>query len=273
MTDRTMDGAVHAARRVGAMVSRYVYLYRRSWPRLLDIVYWPTMQMILWGLVTLFFVQNSSWLAQAAGVLIAGVLLWDVLFRGQLGVSVLFMEELYSRNLGHIFVSPLRVHELVLAMTAMSLLRALVGMGAAAALAIVLYDQSIFAMGLPLVAYFANLIVFGWSIGLMVCGLLMRYGLGAESMAWVAVFAIQPLCAIYYPVATLPEGVRWLALAIPASYVFEGMRAVLIEGRFDLGLLAWAVGLNAIYLGLGALVFVAFFKDARRRGLLVQIGE
>jgi len=262
-----------SARRIGAMVVRYLYLYRGSWPRQLDIVYWPTMQMIMWGLVTQFFLTNSAWLAQAAGVLIAGALLWDVLFRGQLGLSVLFMEELYSRNLGHIFVSPLRPWELLASMTVISFLRAAIGLGVASGLAILLYRLSIFDLGLPLVAYFANLLVFGWAIGLMICGLLMRYGLGAESMAWVAIFAIQPICAIYYPVGTLPGWAQWLAWATPAAYVFEGTREVLRDGVFDLRLLAWAVVLNALYLAAGALVFLAFFREARRRGLLVQIGE
>jgi ABC-2 type transport system permease protein len=260
-------------RRIGAMVVRYLYLYRGSWPRQLDIVYWPTMQMIMWGLVTRFFLTNSDWLAQAAGVLIAGALLWDVLFRGQLGLSVLFMEELYSRNLGHIFVSPLRPWELLVAMTVISFLRAAIGLGVASGLAILLYRLSIYDMGLPLLAYFANLLVFGWAIGLMVCGMLMRYGLGAESMAWVAIFAIQPICAIYYPVAILPGWVQWVAWATPAAYVFEGMREVMRDGVFDLGLLAGAVALNVAYLAAGALVFLVFFREARRRGLLVQIGE
>ncbi|MSP82852.1 MAG: ABC transporter permease [Alphaproteobacteria bacterium] len=246
-----MDGL--SPTRIGAMVLRYLYLCRGSWPRLLDIVYWPTMQMILWGLVTQFFIGTSSWLAGAAGVLIAGVLLWDVMFRGQLGVSVLFMEELHARNLGNLFVSPLRAHELLLAMTIMSLLRAVFGLGVAAGL--------------------ANLLIFGWAVALMICGLLMRYGLGAESMAWVVIFAVQPLCAIYYPVTTLPSWLQDVAWAIPPSYVFEGMRRVLVEGVFDPGLFWPAVWLNLLWLAAGAAVFLLAFRAARTRGLLIQMGE
>lgn len=95
-----------SARRIAAMVLRYWYLLRGSWPRLLELAYWPTVQMIMWGFISQFMATNSTWVAQAAGVLIAAVLLWDVLFRGQLGVSVSFLEEMWSRNLGHLFVSP-----------------------------------------------------------------------------------------------------------------------------------------------------------------------
>lgn len=259
--------------RIGGMVLRYLYLTRRSWPRLLDLVYWPVVQMILWGLVTRFFVTHSSWLVEAAGVLIAAVLLWDVLFRGQLGVSVSFMEELYSRNLGHLFVSPLRPYELVCALVTMSVVRTVIGMSTAALLAILLYHYSIFSMGLPLIAFFTSLLVMGWAVGLIICGLLLRYGLGAESMAWVAIFAIQPISGIYYPISTLPEPLQVLAYLLPSSYVFEGMRAVLVDGVFRTDLIVNAVALNAAWLLAGALTFLASLRAARRKGLILQIGE
>ncbi|MGH8720060.1 MAG: hypothetical protein ACREV0_14145, partial [Burkholderiales bacterium] len=131
-----------SAGRVYAMVLRHVYLMRKSWPRLLELAYWPSVQMILWGFIAKFFVTQSEWVAQAPGLLIAAVLLWDVLFRSQLGVSLTFFEEMYSRNLGQLFVSPLRPYELVISKLVISLLRTLVGVGAAALLAIPLYHYS-----------------------------------------------------------------------------------------------------------------------------------
>jgi ABC-2 type transport system permease protein len=202
-----------SAGRIFAMVLRYVYLLRRSWPRLLELIYWPAVQLILWGFISKFFVEHSSWLAQASGVLMAAVLLWDVLFRAHLGVSLAFFEEMYSRNLGHLFVSPLRVGELTGALLTISLLRTLIGISGAALLAIPLYNYSIFGLGLPLLGFFSNLLVMGWSIGLLVAGMVLRYGLGAESFAWVSIFAIAPLSGIYYPVSTLPDWlqpVSWL---------------------------------------------------------------
>jgi ABC-2 type transport system permease protein len=262
-----------SCRRIGAMVLRHIYLLRSSWPRILELAYWPTVQMVLWGFITLFFIQNSSWVAQASGVLLSGVLLWDVLFRGQLGVSLAFMEEMYSRNLGQLFVSPLRPQELVGAMLVISLIRTVIGVGAAALLAIPLYGYSIFGMGLPLLAFFANLIVMGWGIGLLVSGLVMRYGLGAESLAWVAVFAVQPVSGIYYPIAVLPGWLQDVAWFLPSSHVFEGMRALLFEQGFRLDLMVHAVTLNLIYLAVGALVFLYAFHLARKQGLLLHVGE
>ena len=260
-------------RRILAMVLRYVYLLRGSWPRILELAYWPTVQMILWGFITQFFMTDSSVLGQAAGLLLSGVLLWDVLFRSQLGVSVVFFEEMHSRNLGHLFVSPLRPYELILALMTISLIRTLIGVGAAAALAVPFYGYSLLDLGLPLIGFFANLMVMGWAIGLLVAALVLRYGLGAESIAWVAIFAVAPVSGIYYPIATLPEWLQSVAWVLPSSYVFEGMRAVLLEQHFRLNLLLQAVLLNVVYLGVGIGVFLFAFHVARRRGLLFQTGE
>src|SRR5689334_13383009 len=109
------------------MVLRHWYLLRGSWPRVAELIYWPTVQMILWDYINQFMASTSSWVAQAGGVVVAAVLLWDVLFRGQLGVSIAFLEEMWSRNLGHLFVSPLRPAEWIIAMMTVSLIRTTVG--------------------------------------------------------------------------------------------------------------------------------------------------
>ncbi|MBI5451612.1 MAG: ABC transporter permease [Gammaproteobacteria bacterium] len=268
-----MVNPLQTIRRIQAMVWRYLYLMRASWPRMIELVYWPTVQVILWGFINQFMITQSSWLAQAAGLFIAAVLLWDVLFRAQLGVSVVFFEEMYSRNLGHLFVSPLRPYELALALVTISLLRTSLGVGAAALLAIVLFKYSIFSMGLPLLAFFTNLLVFGWAIGLMVVAMVLRYGLGAESLAWAVIFALAPISGVYYPIEVLPSWVQPLALLLPASHVFEGMRTLMIDHYFDGRQFAQAVVLNLGYLALGVSLFLLAFRAARRRNLLLHVGE
>jgi ABC-2 type transport system permease protein len=259
--------------RIGALVLRHLYLLRGSWPRLLELMYWPTMQMILWGFITQFLVTESVWVQQAGGALIAGVLLWDVLFRGQLGFTLVFLEEMWSRNLGHLFVSPLRPIEMVTAFMLMSLIRTLIGVGSAALIAILLYHYSIFDMGLALVAFFASLIIMSWSLGMVVSALILRFGLGAESLAWFLVFALAPVSGVYYPVSVLPDWVETIAFALPSAHVFEGMRAVLIEHEFRLDLLRNALLLDAGYLAIGMASFLFAIRLARRRGLLHQVGE
>lgn len=259
--------------RIGAVCRRHYYLYRGSWPRVLELGYWPLMQIFLWGFITQFFQEHSTLIAQAGGLLLAGVLLWDVMFRGQLGVSVSFLEELWARNLGQMFVSPLRPSELAAALMTVSLFRTLIGLIPAALAAWLLYAFAVTDMGFGLIAFFFLLLAFSWAVGIAVCAMLLRYGLGAESLAWVTVFALAPLSAVYYPVSILPDWLQGIALALPSAHVFEGMRAVLLEGRFDWGHFAWAAGLDLIALAIAMALFVMAFDSARRDGRLLQGGE
>ncbi len=256
--------------RVGAMVLRYIYLLRRSWPRMLELIYWPTVQMILWGLISQFFVQHSSWLSQASGVLLAAVMLWDVMFRGHLGVALPFIEEMYARNLGHLFVSPLRVSEHISAVLLISLIRTSIGLSAAAILAILLYHFNLFSMGLPLLAFFSQLMMMGWATGLGVVTLILRYGLGAESLAWVLVFALAPLSAVYYPIDILPEWLQPVSRAIPASHAYEGMRTLLFDEIFRWDLFWKGFLLNLLWLGLAIILYLQAFSHARQQGTLLQ---
>lgn len=265
---------VLSARRVRAIFRRHAYLLLASWPRMLELVYWPAVQMLLWGYLTLFLQQQSGLVARAGGLFLSAVLLWDTLFRGQLGVAICFLEEMYARHLGHLFVSPLRPWELLLAVFAISLLRVLIGVGGAALLAVPFFGFVLpQALGWALLPYFAVLLMFGWAIGLVIVGLVLRLGLAAESLAWGAIFLVQPISGVYYPIATLPVWLQPVAWLLPSSAVFEGMRIVLIEGRFDFALLSWAVAMLVLWLLGGALAFLALFRAARRRGLLLQVGE
>jgi ABC-2 type transport system permease protein len=259
--------------RISAILLRHLYVLRRSWPRILELAYWPTVQMVLWGFVTAFFVGHSHWVAQAAGVLVSAVLLWDVLFRSNLGVSVTFLEEMWARNLGQLFVSPLRPYELVVALALMSLIRTVISVVPAALLAAPLFGIAVWDLGPALAAFFANLLVFGWSVGLFIAALVLRFGLGAESLAWVAVFALAPLSGVYYPIDVLPAWLTPVALALPSSHVFEGMRLVLFEARVDGGLLLAAAALNLAYLAASTAFFLLMCRVARQRGLLLQQGE
>lgn len=273
MRDDSSAYVAALSHRITAMILRYFYLLRSSWPRILELVYWPVMQLIIWGFITRHLLESSAWVAQAAGVLIAAVLLWDILFRSQLSYSLSFLEEMWSRNLANLFISPLRAPELVLALVSISLIRTLIGIIPAVLLAIPLFQYSIFEMGLPLLAFFTNLMVLGWAIGLMVTALLLRYGQGAESICWVTIFFIAPVSAIYYPVDILPAWLQTVAWTMPPVYVFEGMRAVMFDNVFRFDLFAGAVLLNLLYLVIGAASFMYSFHVARVRGLLLSMGE
>lgn len=264
-----------ALRRIWGMTYRHLALYRRSWPRVLELAYWPILQMCIWGFTASFLARSvgGNAVLAASSVLLGGVLLWEVALRSQMGVAISFLEELWSRNLGHVFVSPLRPWELVAALLTVSMLRMLTGVLPAILLAWLLYSFNLFAIGPVIVLLFANLIVMGWWVSFGVVSLILRHGAGAEALAWSLLFGLTPFSAVFYPVSVLPAAVQPIALAIPAAHVFEGMRAAMLHGEIAWGHLAWAAGLNAVWMSAAVALFAWQFRAARERGALLNIGE
>src|SRR5579885_2126227 len=176
MTDRVDSAALPAIggwthgslRRIAAMMLRYWYLLRSSWPRLIDLVYWPTVQMVTWGFLQYYVATNAGFFMRAAGTFIGAVMLWDILFRGQLGFSISFLEEMYARNMGNLMMSPLRPIEFVLALMIQSVIRLSIGMVPVSLLAIWFFDFNLWAMGLALAVFFMNLLLTSWAIGIIV---------------------------------------------------------------------------------------------------------
>jgi ABC-2 type transport system permease protein len=259
--------------RINAMILRYWYLLMSSWPRLLELLYWPALQVITWGFIQLYVAQNASFFARAGGTLIGAVILWDILFRGQLGFSISFLEEMWARNLGNLMMSPLKPIEFLLALMVMSLIRLAIGVIPMTLLALFLFHFNFYSLGLPLIAFFCNLIFTSWAVGIFVSGLVMRNGLGAESIAWTLMFAVMPLACIYYPVSVLPAWLQYVAWSLPPTYVFEGMRALLIDHSFRADLMLDALAINAGLLSASFGAFLALLRSAKKNGSLLSSGE
>jgi len=259
--------------RVGALILRYTYLLRSSWPRLLELVYWPTVQMLTWGFIQVYISGASGRAAFAAGTLIGAMLLWDVLFRSQLGFSVSFLEEIWARNIGNLLMSPMRPSEFITALIIMSLVRLAIGLGPVAVMATIFFGFNYFALGISAALFFANLVLTGWAVGLFVSGLVMRLGLGAESLAWTVMFVLLPLTSVYYPVTILPPWLQPVAWSLPPTYVFEGLRALLIDHQIRFDLMAEAFALNIVLFAAASLAFRILLERAREAGSLMQMGE
>jgi len=269
---------MRSAQRVWGLVFRHLAIYRRSWPRLVEITYWPTLELLIWGFTANFFAHTHPHSGAASGVLaggalIAGVLLWEIVLRAQIGVAFAFLEEIWSRNLGHLFVSPLRPAEMLAAQLCVSLMRTVIGLMPATVLAYALYHFNVFAIGPVLLLFFANLLFMGWWIALAIVSLLFRYGAGAEALAWTVAFGITPVACVFYPVASLPAWLQPVALALPAAHIFEGMRAALLGQQIDWHNLLMACGLNFAWMMLAIAIFSGEFRAARIRGALISIGE
>jgi len=259
--------------RIGAMVLRYWYLLLSSWPRLMELLYWPALQIITWGFLQTYITQNAGFFARAGGTLVGAVILWDILFRGQLGFSISFLEEMWARNLANLMMSPLKPIEFLIALMVMSLIRLAIGVVPMTLLAMIFFDFNVYGIGFPLVAFFCNLIFTSWSVGIFVSGLVMRLGLGAESIVWTLMFGLMPLTCVYYQVTVLPQWLQHVAWTLPPTYVFEGMRALLMQHEFRTDLMLDALAINTALIIASFATFLLFLRSARRHGSLLQGSE
>jgi ABC-2 type transport system permease protein len=259
--------------RIGAVILRHYYLLRASGPRLLELIYWPLVQMLVWGFMQTWLLEQRGGTAIAAGTLIGAILLWDVLIRGQQGLSVSFLEEMWSRNVANLFISPLRPGEFLVALMAMSVIRLLVGVFPVTLLAIWFFGFNLWGLGFGLAAFFANLLLTAWAVGALVAGLIIRNGLGAEGLAWTLMFLLLPFCAVFYPVEILPQALQWFAWLLPPTYVFEGMRALITDHVFRADLMLWALVINIILIAAASIAFFRLVGQARKAGSMMAIGE
>jgi ABC-2 type transport system permease protein len=253
-------------------VLRFTYLYRRSVPRLIEMIFWPMMDLLVWGFVTTYLLRLGPGAPGLVTFLLGAMIFWDILYRSQQGLALSFLEDMWSRNILNLFASPVRLREFLMATFLVGLFKVGVIGTVLIGMAMALYHFNLFEVGPALVPFFVNLVLMGWAMGMFTVAIILRFGIAAEALAWAIPFFIQPLAAVFYPVDVLPEWLQPVALCIPATHVFEGMRQVLRGGGFPAAMLARAVMLNAVYLAAAAWFFAFMFRSARKGGYLAKLG-
>ena len=259
--------------RMYALSLRHIYLIKSSFPRILDLIYWPTIQIVLWGFISEFFTLHSDFYNHTIGIILSCAILYDFLFRSSISFNMLFLEEIWSRNFTNLFVAPLKVSEIITALTVTALLRTLIGVIPAILLATPFFGISIFNLGPSLILLFLSLYLFGITLGLLVTAGLLRYGPAFENIAWSSLFLLAPLGCVYYPLSILPEWLQVLAKALPLVYIFEEVRSILVNNIVNYSNIITALKLNLLYFTTAVFIFYLAFYGARKKGTLINVGE
>ena len=259
--------------RILGLFLRHFFLIKGSLPRILDLIYWPTIQIILWGFISKFFTVYSDYYNNTVGVILSCAILYDFLFRSSISFNMLFLEEIWSRNFTNLFIAPLRISEIIISLVLTALLRTLIGLVPAILITSPLFGISILDLGTPLFLLFFSLYTFGITLGLFVSSGLLRYGPAFENIAWSSLFLLAPLGCIYYPIEILPEFFQTVAKLLPLVYIFEEARSILVNNTVDYSSIMSAIYLNIFYLFLGISLFYYSFNKARDKGTLINIGE
>ena len=259
--------------RMYALSIRHLYLIKGSFPRILDLIYWPTIQIILWGFISKFFTMYSDYYTNTVGVILSCAILYDFLFRASISFNMLFLEEIWSRNFTNLFVAPLKVSEIITALTATALIRTLIGIVPAVLLMSPLFGVSILNMGPSLLLLFLSLYIFGTTLGILVTSGLLRFGPAFENTAWSSLFLLAPLGCVYYPLSILPDWLQYISKFLPLVYIFEEARSILINNTVNYQNILKALLLNLFYFTAAVTVFYFSFYGARKKGTLVNMGE
>ena len=259
--------------RIYGLFLRHFFLIRGSLPRVLDLIYWPTIQIILWGFISKFFSTYSDYYNNTVGIILTCAILYDFLFRSSISFNMLFLEEIWSRNFTNLFIAPMKISEIITSLVFTALIRTLIGLVPAILLTSPIFGISILELGIPLFFLFLSLYIFGITLGLFVSSGLLRFGPSFENIAWSSLFLLAPLGCIYYPLEILPIYLQNIALALPLVYIFEEARNILVSNNVNYENIINAFYLNCLYLVIGISLFYFSFSQARKKGSLINIGE
>ncbi len=254
--------------RIKGIVLRYLFIMKHSLNRWSDMIYWPILDLLIWGLTIRYVTALAPDPQKMIISFIAGMLLWTFVWRAQYEISVSILEDLWSRNLINLFVSPLTFWEFIAGFLIIGIMKAGIGFAIAAGVAFILYQVNVFVFGFQLLIFAVLLLMTGWWVGFFVGGLILRYGTKVEQFAWSMVYLISPFSAIYYPLSILPEWAQKVALFIPTSYIFEGAREVVMKGTYDHRKLLICFCLNGVYLVISLIFMRRSFDKILQKGLV-----
>ncbi|MHB8346710.1 MAG: ABC transporter permease [Acidiferrobacterales bacterium] len=256
--------------RAAAIVLRQFYLMRGSPARLLPLFVWVAIDIVLWGFITKYLNSIASPGFNFAYTLLGAVLLWDFFGRVMLGVTTAFLEDVWSRNFINIFATPLSISEYVTGLVLTSVCTSLIGLAVMMALAMMAFGLSFFIYGLMLVPFLLVLFLFGIALGVFASAVVLRLGPASEWLVWPIPALLSPFVGVFYPLSTLPSWMRAISRLMPPSYVFEGMRTIVLGGQFSGITLLWGACLALLYIVLAGGFFVHVYRYAARTGLLAR---
>ena len=252
---------------------RHFYLIKSSFPRILDLIYWPSIQVFLWGFISKFFTMESAYYSNTVGVILTAAILYDFLFRSSISYNMMFLEEIWSRNFTNLFIAPIKISEIITALTLTAVFRTSIGLIPAALLAVPLFGVSILSLGPPLLFLLLSLYIFGITLGLLVTSGLIRFGPSFENIAWASLFFLAPLGCIYYPIEILPTWLQIIAKLLPLVHIFEEMRSILIYDIINYPRILKAIFISFLYFMIGVIIFYLSYDGAKNRGTLMNMGE
>lgn len=257
-------------RRTAAIALRQFYLIRGSFSRAFPLFAWVGIDIVLWGFITKYLNTVSASGFNFVPVLLGAVLLWDFFTRVMHGVTMAFFEDVWSRNFLNVFATPLSISEYVGGLVLSSIATSSVGLAVMLLVATLVFGLSFFSYGLLLVPFLLVLFLFGIALGIFGSAVVLRLGPASEWFVWPIPALISPFAGVFYPLSTLPQWMQYVSCVLPPSYVFEGMRAIVLGRAVSGTALLWGTCLALLYIVLAGFFFTRIYQNAVRTGLIAR---
>lgn len=257
-------------RPIAGVALRQFYLLRGSPTRVVPTFAWVAIDIVLWGFITRYLNTVAGSGVNFVPTLLGGVLMWDFLTRIMQGVSIAFMEDIWARNFLNLFSTPLLISEYVSGLVITSVVTGLLSLAVMLMLASFAFGLAFFQLGMLLIPFMLVLFVFGIALGILASAMVLRLGPASEWLVWPLPALLSPFAGVFYPLSTLPHWMRMVGELMPASYVFEGLRAAVAGKPFDAMSLGFGAALALAYLALAGWVFGWVFRNVVRSGLLAR---
>src|SRR5258707_7332995 len=162
--------------RIKTVVRRQLYVLYRNPARYFDILVWPLFDVLLFGSLGAFVAQQDNASRAGTPYLLAGIMLFHVVFQSQVSVATGFMEETWSRNLLNLMTTPLTEGEYAAGLALYAGLKTVLAMSAISLTAFAFFGFGLGEIGWSLVPIVGVLLMVGWAVALLNIGLMLRFG-------------------------------------------------------------------------------------------------
>jgi ABC-2 type transport system permease protein len=246
---------------------RYFYVLRKGPQQLSDLFYWPLIDILLWGLTSVWIQSQTRDVPNLPLVLMTGLIFWQITWRGSIDITVSLLQEFWHRNLINLFSTPLTLSEWILGTIFLCLSKLTVTVTLGALSVYILYALNVFTIGWAFLPFAVSLLLFGWTLGFLASALIVYWGQQLEALAWMVGFIFAPFSAVFYPLDALPQWAQSISWCLPTTYIFEGMRQILRTDSFPVSYFLLSLLLNLVYFLLSLLLFRVMFEKSRAKGL------
>lgn len=256
--------------RIKAILLHDAFTMRHSFEVINDIIFYPLLQIVIFGFLTIYLFGFTGKIV-GEHVLI-GTVLWQIISITQYSVSVGCLWDVWSRNLTNIFISPLSIPEYFTAYMISGTVKSILMVTLAGILSFKVFHYNILNLGLSnLIIFYINLAVFAFAFGIIILGLIFRFGSRISAFAWAMIGIFQPLMAVIYPVSVLPKPLQTVAYLFPPTYIFEAARINTVNQAVQWSYIGKAFFINLLFVTLAVLFFDAMFKQSKKKGQFARL--